>query len=261
MSSPTDKESPRILRETAEIAFTEIKRFIEPRLGEELSLRRVGAPLYLPVDSGLNDPGEAVRFKLPRNGEEVEIVRGLARWLRAQLVRYDIAPGFGVFTVMNALRPDAESNAMSSPHVDAWACQQTLAPEKVSSEFLEGVGKRIYGLISAAEARVIELFPHLDPTLPQRITAIDLEEILKAYPDAAPQRAEYLYHHEHEERAFLIFDTDYSCRIVVWNSLVGRPLNLADISICTDPPICSIGGNIYRDRLAMQLLQQPHLLR
>ena len=89
---------PRLLRETAEIALTEIKRHIEPKRTEQFSVRRVSAPLYLPVASGLNDPGEAVRFTMPSTGEEVEIVRGLNRWLRSQLIRYDIAPGFGVFT-------------------------------------------------------------------------------------------------------------------------------------------------------------------
>ena len=44
---------PRLLRETAEIALTEIKRFIEPRLSEDFSLRRVSAPMFLPVGSEL----------------------------------------------------------------------------------------------------------------------------------------------------------------------------------------------------------------
>ena len=39
----------RLLRETAEIALTEIKRFIEPHLTEDYNLRRVSAPLFLPV--------------------------------------------------------------------------------------------------------------------------------------------------------------------------------------------------------------------
>ena len=42
------KYKPCLLHETAEIALTEIKRFLEPRLMEEFQLRRVSAPMYLP---------------------------------------------------------------------------------------------------------------------------------------------------------------------------------------------------------------------
>ena len=50
------KYKPCLLHETAEIALTEIKRFLEPRLMEEFQLRRVSAPMYLPLDSPLIDP-------------------------------------------------------------------------------------------------------------------------------------------------------------------------------------------------------------
>ena len=59
---------PRLLHETAEIALTEIKRFLEPRLTETLSLRRVTAPMYLPTDSPLIDrrfPGAVLRPSTP----------------------------------------------------------------------------------------------------------------------------------------------------------------------------------------------------
>ena len=59
----------KLLRETAEIAFTEIKRFLEPRLMETLSLRRIMAPLFLSVGCPLLDvrwPG--VRIYLSGSG-------------------------------------------------------------------------------------------------------------------------------------------------------------------------------------------------
>jgi len=118
---------PRLLHETAEIALTEIKRFLEPRLTEKLSLRRVTAPLYLPTDSPLLDhrfPGAVIRLK--GSDQTVEIVGSLDVWLRGQLTRYDIAPGFGVFTIMNALRPDLPENSTSAPHIAAWAWQQAI---------------------------------------------------------------------------------------------------------------------------------------
>lgn len=251
---------PRLLRETAEIALTEIKRFIEPKIAEEFSLRRVSAPLYLPADSGLNDPGDAVVFTLPRSGEEVEIVRGLDRWLRSQLVRYDIAPGFGVFTVMNAVRPEVESTLTSSPQVGAWAWQQVVDPEHSGEEHLVAVGKRLYSLLRQAEDMILERFPHLEATLPQRIVAVDVEEVTSHCPDSTLERSEYQYLRDNPSRAILVIDGGERSRMLVWNKTVGRPLMIAETAICLDRPIGSIGGTIYRDQLAMQVLHQPSLL-
>lgn len=251
---------PRLLRETAEIALTEIKRFIEPRLAEEFSLRRVSAPLYLPADSGLNDPGEAIRFRLPGTGQEVEIVNGLNRWLRSQLVRYDIAPGFGVFTVMNALRPDEIENATTSPHLSAWAWQQVIGPDKANDEYLVATGKRLYRLLCETEEMINNILPHLEKTLPQRLVTLDSETLAADHPQTTPQRSEYEYLREHPSRALLMID-DLSSRLIVWNRVVGRPLTLAETTIDISAPIGSIGGNLLRDQLAMQILHQPHLLR
>ena len=252
---------PRLLRETAEIALTENKRHIEPKMTEEFSLRRVSAPLYLPVASGLNDPGEAVRFTMPSTGEEVEIVRGLNRWLRSQLIRYDIAPGFGVFTVMNALRPDQPETATTSPHLGAWAWQQVVDPDHAGIDHLAATGKRLYTLLQQTEEMILQRFPHLERTLPQRFVVVEESELTARQPDASTDRRTYEYLHEHPNRALLLVDERLRSRLSVWNPVVGCPLPVAETSIDLSLPVGSIGGNILRDQLAMQILHQPHLLR
>ena len=252
---------PRLLRETAEIALTEIKRHIEPKMTEEFSLRRVSAPLYLPVASGLNDPGEAVRFTMPSTGEEVEIVRGLNRWLRSQLIRYDIAPGFGVFTVMNALRPDQPETATTSPHLGAWAWQQVVDPDHAGIDHLAAIGKRLYTLLQQTEEMILQRFPHLERTLPQRFVVVEESELTARQPDASTDRRTYEYLHEHPNRALLLVDERLRSRLSVWNPVVACPLPVAETSIDLSLPVGSIGGNILRDQLAMQILHQPHLLR
>lgn len=252
---------PRLLRETAEIALTEIKRDIESKITEEFSLRRVSAPLYLPVGSGLNDPGEVVKFILPSNGEEMEIVRGLNCWLRSQLVRYDIAPGFGVFTVMNALQPDVAETATTSPHRSAWAWQQVVDVDHSDSEHLANTGKRVYSVLQQTEEMILKRFPHLKSTLPQRFVVLTENELANKIPDATPDRREYEYLHERQNRALLLIDENLNSRIIVWNPVVGCPIPLAEIAIDQSKPINSIGGTILRDQLAMQILHQPHLLR
>lgn len=283
---------PRLLRETAEIALNEIKRFVEARLTDDFSLRRVSAPLYLPVASGLNDAGETVRFRLPGSDDEMEIVRGLDRWLRRQLRRYDIAPGFGVFTVMNAIRPEVRESAIQSPHLTTWAWQQAIGRSEEKMETIEELSRKLYQLLIETEEMIIEKLPHLSATLPKRLHTIEPERLAEKYPESSPTRREYQYLHDNPARALLILsktsaaeadagttssrDKDMErerdrererdmdseialarARIVVWNPDVKSSLCPVELTLTPS----TIGGNIFRDTLAMQILHQPHILR
>lgn len=275
---------PRLLRETAEIALTELKRFLEPRLCEAFQLRRVSAPLYLPAGSGLNgrimprstegdnDPQwtrelRPIRFTLPATGQEVEIVTGLDRWLRQQLQRYDIAPGFGVYTVMNALIPDEPVNATHSPHIAAWAWQQAADLENgKASDIFAGAVETLYRIFYDAEQRILGLFPHLKPTLPKELLTLSASRLRTLFPDEGWEWRLFSFMHGNAKQephcaVALVSGTPLSPRadIMIWNRLLHRPLRIADIIAVPEAP-ASIGGNIYRDRLALQLLQQTQIL-
>ena len=232
---------PRLLRETAEIALTEIKRFLEPRLAEEFSLRRVSAPLFLPVDSQLLDPRHpGVRIHLPAMSVEMEIVSSLDVWLRSQLSRYDIASGFGVFTIMNAIRPELPVNSTSSPHIAAWAWQQAVEPHEADCTALVDRAKRLYAVI------------------------VEYSEEKRIYEHLHPGRCEQP---EHRHGAALLVtrgsgDKKLTGDLWVWNCAVNRPLRIVDFAVWDADAISgtSRGGNIYRDYLALQLLHQDRLL-
>lgn len=266
---------PRLLRETAEIALTEIKRFIEPRLAEEFSLRRVSAPLFLPVDSRLLDPRHlGVRVSLAATGMEVEIVGSLDVWLRSQLSRYDIAPGFGVFTIMNAIRPELPVNSTSSPHIAAWAWQQAVEPHEADCSALVDRAGRLYAVIVETEKMILEKFPHLTPTLNKGLEVVGEDELAARMPDYSEERR--IYEHLHPARcqqpdgkpgaALLVTrgsgNRQFTGDLWVWNRAVNRPLRIVDFAVWdADEVACaSVGGNIYRDYLALQLLHQDRLL-
>lgn len=271
---------PRLLRETAEIALSEIKRFIEPRLIDEFSLRRVSAPLLLPSDSALLDsrnPG--ARITLPGFAGEMEIVGSLDVWLRGQLARYDIAPGFGVFTVMNAIRPGLPSNAVSSPHITAWAWQQAVKPADAGREELVLAGERIYGLLVNAEKMILDMFPHLSATLQKNLDTVDEAVLEQRLPEYTSERRIYEWlHPDSSDRADRRSPDGKHCaalfvtrgaggrrvegEIWVWNRILKRPLRIADIAVwdADDVAGCSVGGNVFRDHLALQLLHQDRLL-
>lgn len=266
------KFSPTLLRETAEIALTEIKRFIEPRLGADLSLRRVSAPMYLPASSGLNGLGRAVAFGLAGSHEQMEVVTGLDRWLRRQLERYDIAPGFGVFTVMNALRPDIDETATTSPHVAAWAWQQVRGLDGETSilKELKQAAAAVYDILRGAEKMLCEKFPHMPPTLPETLVTVGESEVIADQPAGDLAKSEYEYIRKRPRAAYFIVNDSAvdgetpSGRLLVWNDVARCQLELAEILLYEagdDAPVASVGGNIWRDRLAMQLFHRESILK
>ena len=267
---------PRLLHETAEIALTEIKRFLEPRLTEKLSLRRVTAPLYLPTDSPLLDhrfPGAVIRLK--GSDQTVEIVGSLDVWLRGQLTRYDIAPGFGVFTIMNALRPDLPENSTSAPHIAAWAWQQAIDTHDIGEKLLAAYARKLHHMFIETEKMVINLFPHMHPTLSKEIKIIHQTQLSEIYPGNTVERSLYEHmcpdKHQKEETdspppLFLLIQNPQPLlalgEIWAWNKILGKPIRIADIGSWQTDRIAgaSVGGNIYRGTLALQILQQDKLI-
>ena len=84
-----------------------IKDFFQSNLSTELRLRRVTAPLFvlrgLGINDDLNGVERPVSFPIKDMGEQVaEVVHSLAKWKRLMLAEYQIQPGYGLYTDMNA---------------------------------------------------------------------------------------------------------------------------------------------------------------
>ena len=108
-----------------ELAIKNIKDFFLSGLSTELRLRRVTAPLFVLRGLGLNDDLNGVErpvsFPVKDMNEAVaEVVHSLAKWKRVTLADYQIDPGFGIITDMNAIRPDEELDNIHSLYVDQW---------------------------------------------------------------------------------------------------------------------------------------------
>lgn len=261
----------RLLRETVEIAVTEIKRFLEPRLMEQLQLRRVSAPLFLPAGSPQLHPGRPGARITLEGGAEVEIVGSLDFWLRSQLREYDIAPGFGVYTVMNALRPTLPWNRTSSPHIAAWSWQQVVDPADDGRRTLARQTKKLYRLLLDTEGMILALFPHLHPTLAREMEQTDDATLSARFPDCSHERRMYLalrpaQGNEDSCRAIYVNRTP-ECgelaagEIWAWNRTASAAVMLADLALRKADAIgpASAGGNLYRDHLAMLILHQDRI--
>lgn len=182
------------LRET-ELGIHCIKDFFQANLSAELRLRRVTAPLFVRKGTGINDDLNGVErpvaFPIKDLGDQVaEVVHSLAKWKRCILADYQIEPLYGIYTDMNAIRPDEELDNIHSLYVDQWDWEMTIDAEHRNLDFLKSVVQRIYSAMRRTEYKVGELYPQLAPQLPDEVTFIHSEELLRRYPGLTPHERE-----------------------------------------------------------------------
>lgn len=186
----------------SEKAIKMVKDFFEMNLAAELRLRRVTAPLFVQRGTGINDDlngtERPVSFEVKdMEGTTAEIVHSLAKWKRMMLADYEIANGYGIYTDMNALRPDEELDNIHSIYVDQWDWEKILSPEERNLAYLKDIVERIYAVIKRTEFIVYENHPDIVPVLPDQIFFIHAEELLELYPDLNPKEREYELAKEH----------------------------------------------------------------
>lgn len=192
----------KLLPETTEVAIKMIKEEFQKRLSEALNLRRVTAPLFVMSGTGLNDDlngvERAVTFPVKALGDQrAEVVHSLAKWKRVKLGAYDIAPGFGLYTDMNAIRADEDLDNLHSLYVDQWDWERTINESDRNLDYLKETVRKIYKAIRETEQTVYHHFPHITPRLPEEITFIHAEELLKRYPGMTATERESAAAREH----------------------------------------------------------------
>ena len=180
-----------------ELGIKQIKEFFQQNLSSELRLRRVTAPLFVLKGMGINDDlsgtERPVSFPIKDLGDaQAEVVHSLAKWKRLTLAEYNIEPGYGIYTDMNAIRADEELGNLHSLYVDQWDWERVITKEQRNVNFLKEIVTRIYAAMRRTEYMVCEMYPQIKPFLPHNIHFIHSEELLQIYPDKTPKEREYL---------------------------------------------------------------------
>ena len=117
-------------------------------------------------------------------------MHSLAKWKRLKLAELKILPGRGIYTDMNALRPDEELDNIHSIYVDQWDWEKVITREDRNLTFLKQTVRRIYEAIKVTQNRIYVEFPQLVPDLPEEIFFIHSEQLLQMYPDLSPKQRE-----------------------------------------------------------------------
>ena len=122
--------------------------------------------------------------------QEAEVVQSLAKWKRMMLRDYDIELGNGIYTDMNALRPDEELDNLHSIYVDQWDWERVISREDRSLETLKKAARQVYATMRRTEYYLFTLYPMIRPVLPEELTFIHAEELYELYPDLGPKERE-----------------------------------------------------------------------
>ena len=172
-----------------------VKQFFADKLTENLSLIEVQAPLLSKVGDGVQDnlsgTENAVQVKVKTiNNAQFEVVHSLAKWKRKILSEHHFAVGEGLFANMKALRPDEDRlSPIHSVYVDQWDWEKVIRPEDRNLTYLKQTVEKIYSAIKATEKAVSEKY-HLSRFLPESITFMDSEQLLKRYPNLSSKERE-----------------------------------------------------------------------
>lgn len=178
-----------------EHAIVAIKDFFQLTLSTELNLTRVTAPLFVRAGSGLNDDlngvEKPVSFSVGNmNGTKMEIVQSLAKWKRVKVTEMAFAPGFGIYTDMNAIRPDDTIDNVHSIYVDQWDWEMAIDEKDRNIFYLFDIVKKIFRCLKRTEFFIYDRYSSIKPVLPEEIKLIYSDELMQMYPDLTPKQRE-----------------------------------------------------------------------
>lgn len=192
---PKDYRSELDLHDT-QLGIKMVKDFFQSLLAQRLNLKRVSAPLFVDPETGLNDNlngyERPVNFGIKeQNEKEAEVVQSLAKWKRYALKKYGFSMGEGLYTDMNAIRRDEDTDNIHSIFVDQWDWEKIISKEDRNLEFLMDTVRTVYKCLRKTEQYVSIQYDFVDLILPKEIFFITTEELEEMFPDNTPKEREY----------------------------------------------------------------------
>ncbi len=178
-----------------EEAITLVKDTFSNELVKQLNLVKVSSPLIVLDGTGINDDLNGIErpVKFPvkcLEDQHAVVVHSLAKWKRLRLKELDVEAGRGILTDMHALRPDEDYSPLHSIYVDQWDWEKHILAEQRTLSFLKQTVNKIFEAFKATEKVVHNIYHNISPSLPEKITFIHSEELLKKYPGLTAKQRE-----------------------------------------------------------------------
>lgn len=253
---PKDYESSQSIRET-EVAIKQIKDYFELELSKTLNLTRVSAPLFVRVGTGINDNLNGIERPVAFDAKHIEatnleIVQSLAKWKRIALERYGFTEGEGLYTDMNAIRRDEETDNLHSLYVDQWDWEKVIAYEERNEITLRRTVEDIYRVLKMTEKHIHDQYNDIEITLPEKIYFITTLELEDRYPKLSSKEREDEISREmgavfimkiggalksgtrHDGRSPDYDDWELNGDIILWNPVINRAFEISSMGIRVD---------------------------
>ena len=253
---PEGYKSSLTLRETQH-AIKYIKDVFQQALSFGLTLDRVSAPLIVRKGSGINDDLNGVERKVDFTIKEIEnceaeVVQSLAKWKRMALYRYGYRVGEGIYTDMNAIRRDDDTDNTHSIFVDQWDWEKVISREQRNVEFLKETVKEVVKAIAYTKRKVSLRYPVLSSAVCDKVFFITSQELEDMYPDKTAKERERLITKEHKTvfvmqiggklasgekhdgRAPDYDDWSLNGDILIWNEVLDNAFEVSSMGIRVD---------------------------
>ncbi len=193
---PKNYKSELDLHDT-QFAIKTVKDFFQSLLVQRLHLTRVSAPLFVDSTAGLNDNlngyERPVSFDIrEQDGRFAEVVHSLAKWKRYALKKYEFGLGEGIYTDMNAIRRDEDTDNIHSIFVDQWDWEKVISKEDRTLDYLKDTVRTIYKCLRKTEQFMAIQYDYIDLILPKEIYFITSQELEDMYPGKTGKEREYL---------------------------------------------------------------------
>lgn len=192
---PKDYHSELNLHDT-QIAIKTVKDFFQELLALRLNLSRVSAPLFVDPQSGLNDNLNGVERPVSfgikeQDDKQAEIVHSLAKWKRYALKKYGFSYGEGIYTDMNAIRRDEDTDNIHSIFVDQWDWEKIIKKEDRTIETLQDTVRTVYKCLRKTEKYMAIQYDYIEEILPHDIFFITTQELEDMFPEYTPKEREF----------------------------------------------------------------------
>ncbi len=252
---PENYKSSLTLRETQH-AIKYIKDIFQQSLSFGLTVDRVTAPLIVRKGSGINDDLNGVERKVEFSTKEIdsdaEVVQSLAKWKRMALYRYQYNSGEGIYTDMNAIRRDDDTDNIHSIFVDQWDWEKVITKNDRNIEFLKSTVCSIVKAIAFTKRKVKLRYPQLKGTVCETPFFITSQELEDMYPNKTPKERERLITEQyktvfvmqiggklksgqkHDGRAPDYDDWTLNGDLLLWNDVLENALEISSMGIRVD---------------------------
>jgi len=199
-----DDYQPLLSPKDTQKAITVVKEYIEDGLCRELNLMRVEVPLIVDELSGINDYLDRDGSRGPvgfhisndhgKHPINAQVVQAATKWKRMALKQFGMDMGEGLYTDMRAVRKDYFLDHDHSAYVDQWDWERVISDKERNLAYLTDTVKRLWKVLYGAHQVALEKFPSLRSEkyapIPEELTFLHAEEILKEFPDLPRKQRE-----------------------------------------------------------------------